>query len=596
MNRAALGVALTALALVACEDEVSSPCGDRLCIPQDTGLIGSGELDVERMFPTDAVEAPGFAGCTFSSPLHFRDGDRDLVIVAPGSGDVSAIEPTSGEVVWTVNVPTPENEDPLLVATPVLVGDRLVVSYHTVRTPDGQTAGPRAHHVTERRIRHRVAVIDASAGALDGTFAPVDLTARLAVNDDAEIDFLANNALGRSALAHATTDDHPIGLVWITFGNARDIQPWHGWAFEISLDRWQNEGADAALNAVLVTTPESDCGEPGSSGSDDRICGGGLWAPSGNAIIPGDDGPEIIFAPGNGQLDLDRDDYANTMMRVRPGLEFDPGCDADLCADFDSDDPDPACIESCDRLFIPRLLPDQSIPTPHDGRCDGLTMFQCWEELDYIGGSTPAYVELASGTRVLAYPTKDGHVYLVDADHLGRMYDRAEVTATCGSDPSYPCVWGWAGMIITQPEVTTIDGDPAILVPSFMPDAKHPAGVVAFKVVEVDGAPKLERVWEAPEFGSSASRTMFRKHPTRAVIADHGGREVAWIADVSRDGGSAQLIGIEVATGTVIGSTYMAGQGMRFLQPLVIDDRIFVPSCDSDQGPSTLESYSVGGF
>jgi len=85
------------------------------------------------------------------------------------------------------------------------------------------------------------------------------------------------------------------------------------------------------------------------------ICGGGIWAPAGPQIYPVADSYEIVVPTGNGQIDPARHDYANTVMRLKPGLKFDSGCDIQQCANFDSANPDKGCMESCKNLFIPRL-------------------------------------------------------------------------------------------------------------------------------------------------------------------------------------------------------------------------------------------------
>ncbi|MEZ4459056.1 MAG: hypothetical protein R3E66_04880 [bacterium] len=209
------------------------------------------------------------------------------------------------------------------------------------------------------------------------------------------------------------------------------------------------KGADP-VSGRLVTTPESDCGQAGVSGSRMRVCGGGLWQPSGPLIVPVEDSYDVVLAPGNGQLDLARNDFANTLMRVRPGLLFDPLCDPGACADFNPDDPAASCVESCQSLFIPRRLESDGPLRPESGACEGLTMFECWEKLDYVGGSTPTLVDLPEAGKLLAYPTKDGSVYLVDYLHMGRLHDRKQLVAVCGT-PDDPCRWDWAGMIVTQP-------------------------------------------------------------------------------------------------------------------------------------------------
>src|SRR5690606_25021479 len=158
----------------------------------------------------------------------------------------------------------------------------------------------------------------------------------------------------------------------------------------------------------------------------DMICGGGVWSPAGPVLVQREDDYEVLVPTGNGQLDLARRDYANTLMRTGPGLVFDPGCDPVACADFDPLDPSRACLESCANLFVPRMMPDDPPLGTTSGVCEGLTFFECYAALDWdLGANSPARVELPGGPTVYVLPGKDGGVYLIDADHLGTLYDRA---------------------------------------------------------------------------------------------------------------------------------------------------------------------------
>ena len=546
-----------------------------------------------RVFPTSEHPVERFTGCAFASPLLYEGADGASVIVTETAGTITAIDPDTGARQWQVVLPAPEGEDPFALATPVIVGDRLFVGYHTALTPSGMVSGPNRHGVSDPRVRQRVAAVDLATGTMDDAFPPVDLEAELPGNDDGTVPFLPNNALLRSTLLHGVPPGSTLGRIYLTFGNARDIQPWHGWAFEVDLDAWQASGAGAAMVGTMVTTPEPDCGPPGLSGSRERICGGGLWSPSGSLLVEEDEGYHIIMASGNGQLDLERQDYANSLLKVRPGLEFDPECDAELCADFNSDDPALACIESCKNLFVPRLLPGQEMPMPANGSCEGMTFFQCWGRLDYIGGSTPVRVDTPGGPPVLAYPTKDGHVYLVDAEHLGTMYDRDEVVALCGAEGD-ECLADWAGMMVTQPAVQEIDGTPVVVFPAFVPDRTHPAGVVAFNLVMRDGKPQLERRWEFPSFDTPEALTRFRWHPSRMTITDEPGvGPVGWVVEPAHDGLPGRLWGIKLDDGTEFAAADLDSKGIRFVLPLVHEDVIYVPSCDDNLGPSQLEAYRI---
>src|SRR5205085_1433948 len=111
---------------------------------------------------------------------------------------------------------------------------------------------------------------------------------------------------------------------------------------------------------------DTECGAEGGDGSSDTKCGAGLWAPSGPLVV---DDAHLVVPTGNGQLDLARRDYANTLMRIGPGLAFDPGCDTTACASFSADTLAPACVETCRDLFVPRLLRNESRPVYADDDC-----------------------------------------------------------------------------------------------------------------------------------------------------------------------------------------------------------------------------------
>ncbi len=542
-----------------------------------------------RLFPTADRPGAAWAGCTYTSPLSY--GGR--IIITESGGTIAALDPETGAVAWSLIVPTAEGEDPVLIAEPAIVRNKLIATYWTTPTPDGRETGSYGHHVSDTRLRHRVVVIDLDTGNVALDFGGLELSATLPAHAAGEVvEFLPNHALSRGKVVHAETGGD-YGNVYISFGNAHDIQPWHGWMFEISLDAWLADGADAAVTGVLLTTPEHDCGETGQPGSSSRICGGGLWAPAGPLILEHDAGYDIIAAPGNGQLDLARGDYANTLMRLPRGLAFDPGCDADACADFDPDEPSPACMESCERLFIPRLLPGQAPLKPANGQCDGLTMFECWALMDYIGGSTPVRVDVPGGPAVLAYPAKDGHVYLVDADHLGTLYDRYRAVELCGA-PDDPCTALWAGMIVTQPALAWVDGRPIIIVPTFVPDNTHPAGVVALEVVADGGGAKLQPLWTFPDFESDQAVLRFRRHTSRVTIsATASGRQIAWIVEAASEGWAGLLTGIDVAAGELFAETPLVGRGMRYSKPLVREGVVYITSCDSDQGPGHIDAYRI---
>jgi hypothetical protein len=545
-----------------------------------------GDLRLEQMFPTDDHPRSDFPNCTHSSPMKWIEDGETRILGLDGAGVLRALHPETGQEIWRYTLPAPDGEKPLAFSHPVMLeADRLVVAYMTTPADHG-----RAHDANAPRISHRVVVVDLTERALAEGFEPVVLEAQIEANGGT-VPFRPGHFLSRPDLELGKEPGQELGNVYVTGGNTRDIQPWHGWAFEVNLDEWRDSGAEDAVTGVLVTTPEPDenCGPEGSSGSRERKCGGGLWAPSGPLVVQEDEGYHLILAPGNGQLDLDRNDYANTLMKVEPGLDFNPMCDPDACADFDPDAPSDACIRSCQNLWIPRILDSQEPPAPTDGRCDGLTLFECWQTLDYIGGSTPTRV-VYEGTPLLVYPTKDGHAYLVNNDHLGTMHDRHQLVEICGAEGD-PCRLDWAGMAVTKPLVAEANGRQIIMIPTFMPDQTHPAGIVALGLTGGASDPRFERLWEYPDFDDESAVERFREHPSRMSLSNDG--EWAWIVETRRDGTKGRLIALDVASGEAVFDKEMFGNGHRYTVPLIDDNRVYVPTCDTDHGPSFLEGYRL---
>jgi hypothetical protein len=549
------------------------------------------------VFPVGERSAPVFLECLLASPIAYEPAVGPTQVIQAGGGVVVGLSSETTELLWVVDLPAPTGQRAFVVGTPVIRGDRLAVGYQTRPTAEGGTLDPNStgRDASAAREAHFVAIVDLAGERLDPDFETVELGASVPAGvGEGSVSFLPSNAFLRSEVAWEGVTADTLGYIYVTFGNTRDLQPWHGWVFELDMDAWRTS-EDDAISAALCTTPEVDCGRTGASGSRQRICGGGLWAPSGTlAVELGDGRFELILAPGNGQLDLERNDYANTLMRVGPGLEFDPGCSAEMCADFDSDSPSEECMMSCENLFIPRSLPGEGPPRPESGICDGLSFFECWQELDYVGGSTPVFLELSNGLRVLAYPTKDGALYLVDYDHLGTLYDRHQLVDVCGTATS-GCTKSWAGMIVSEPVLTEVDGEPLLIVPTFMDDDAHPAGLVAVRVVLEDGLPRLERAWEYPDFATPEAIEANREGTGRARLSVHENTEIAWVVETGAAGSSdvARLRGIRVSDGELAAAIDLVGPGYRFTQPLVVGDTIWVNSCTANNGPGTLEGYQI---
>lgn len=554
-----------------------SACGDDAAPNQQKDPPDPGVLGLSPVFRSEDV------GCTLASPLWVRSQGQDFVLSASMDGVVRAYDPESGAVAWSVTLPAPSGRVGHVAAPPVLFDDsHLVVAFQ--HAPPGSLD----------RDAHRAVVIDLEARALDPAFPELDITGSgTDPSNGSPVPFLATNEYSRSALVHASAPGSQRGYVYVSYGNVRDLQPWHGWVFELDLDAWS--GGKPAISGTLLTTHQSDCGPPGVSGANDMLCGAGVWAPAGPLLIPNDGGDyQLIVPTGNGHLDLDNGDWSNALLRTGRGLPFVPGCDATACAGFDGANPTDDCLSSCKDLFVPRLLPGDSPLKPASGACDGKSLMECYAELDWdFGANTPVAFTVPGGPEVMLAPGKDGYVYLLDAAHMGTLYDRMAITDICGAAGDV-CTAGWAGMIVTQPKLIQLDGEPVALIPTFMFDKTHPAGVVAVRTAMEGGAPKLSVLWRAPDRDSAEAKVHFRRHTSRMATFDHGGTTYALVQDQGSGATPGTLYAIRAKDGFIVERRAMGGPGVRYQVPLVVNDTVYVHSCAKpNEAPGHLEAYRI---
>jgi hypothetical protein len=542
-----------------------------VCVGAPYGSARSQDaVDMEKLYQTEI----GGLGSVEAALMPVRVQGDDLLIIASQNGNVVAVDPATGSEIWRVKVPTPPGEIPLLNATPSKVGKFLFVAY-------GSKIG-------FERQRHLVSVIDLSTGELTPSYPTLELHATKPANGGGVVVFNPPTALSRAALVNAGRGAGTQGMLYVAFGNVRDVQPWHGWIFEIDIDAWKREGPDAAISSVFLSTPESDC--PGDRGGTDMICGGGVWNFAGPQIVKKRDGYELLVTTGNGELNLNDRNYAQSVLRLTKGLKFDPECDPDRCAAFDPISPSDACMESCKNIFIPRLMPDDPPLRVASGRCDGKTFLGCLAANDWdLGANGALQIRLGSGSTVIVQPGKEGGLYLFDAKKMGRMYDRNQIVAICGT-PEDPC-GGWSnGMIRAQPVVATVDGQKVIIVPTFIPDRSQPAGVVARKILTDDAGPYFEPLWEAPRSDSREARERFRGYPSLAFLtrAPDGERYV-WVVDTTGD--QDILLGIRVADGTIVVRQQLQGT-VDTVRPAHRKGVIYVTSQPAG-APMVLEAFRI---
>ena len=539
-----------------------------------------------RLFPTDTHPSITFDASIIASPVLDLSQGKPQVIVPASNGVIAALDGETGALVWQINAPAPEGQQAYIASTPVIIGDKLVIIYQSLNKGV--------------RTSHRLAVIDLTKKQLDEAFPVLVLSAEKPTADGiGTVKFNPPTAFSHSALKHALKRGTKLGYLYAAFGNSGDEQPYHGWLFEIDMDAWRVSGskpgnADAkpAVSSVLLTTPESKCPVSKEYGNQEMICGGGIWSPPGPQIYPSDDEFEIFVPTGNGQIDLSRHDYANAIMRLKPGLKFDAGCDATLCANFNPVNPNEACMASCKNLFIPRLEKGSAPLKPATGECDNKSFAECLAWLDYdLGGSAPVKVTMNNGHSLLVQPSKDGSVYLIDTEHLGTQYDRQQIVDVCGTKTDQ-CKFTWMGMIVTQPVLASIDTDPVVVIPTFAPDNTHPAGLVALKIVLEKGLPKFKRFWQFPNPSSPEALQTFRSHPSLPVMNTQGenSTEIVWIVDIGKNG---TVYGVRIKDGALVAKQTLKGAGRQLSFPLINGNNIYMASIMPGINKAILEAYRI---
>lgn len=531
------------------------------------------------VFPSKTLAGAFFDASIIAGLLPYSSHGGADIIVPVSTGSLVALDGNTRSISWRLSIPKTDNQQIELAATPVIFENKLVVSYQVLEKGI--------------RIAHRMAVADLIDRRWDENFPILELNAwQKAADGKADIKFNPPTAYSHAALKYAAKPRSKWGFVYAGFGNAGDTQPFHGWLFEIDLDAWRHRETKKIISGVLVTTPERDCPVSTEYGTQEMICGGGIWSPAGPKIVQSDDGVELLVPTGNGQVDLARGDYANSLLKLKSGLRFDPECDEQLCRNFNPSHPNEACIGSCKNLFIPRLPENAEPLKPANHECDDKTFAECLAWMDYdLGGSSPVKTTLADGKSVLIQPGKDGAVYLIDAEHLGKQYDRRQIVGLCGTEND-PCKASWMGMMVTQPLVVEVGKEPVVLVATFVPDHSHPGGLVALRIVNKDGTPRFEPLWQFPDSRSPKALSSFRSHPSFPFITLSGSPKapIVWIVDIGNPG---TLYGIRVKDGRCLVAQPLQGTGRQLSKPVVLGDKIYLASSNAKTGKSFVEAYRI---
>lgn len=150
----------------------------------------------------------------------------------------------------------------------------------------------------------------------------------------------------------------------------------------------------------------------------------------------------------------------------------------------------------------------------------------------------------------------------------------------------------WAGMIVTQPVLSYSDSEPVVVIPTFVPDHSHPAGVVALKIVIENSTPKFRRFWQHPDPASAEAKQVFRSHPSLPVVSKLGktGEDVAWIIDIGMQG---TLYGIRVRDGKLVAKMSMQGTGRPLSAPVLHHDALYAVSTLPGTHQAILEGFKI---
>ena len=188
--------------------------------------------------------------CELSGPLAISSQGASEILIVTADGVFTALDPLTGAQIWQVALAAGDGLLANIAASPAVVGHRLLFAWQEVMAD-------------WTRVAHHVGVLDLDARALDPQFPSLTLTASQPATDGSgTIDFLPDHAYSRAAVVHVDVPDRTLGLGYVSFGNVRDLQPWHGWLFEIDLDAWQSSGASSAVTGALSPPPPGSTAAP----------------------------------------------------------------------------------------------------------------------------------------------------------------------------------------------------------------------------------------------------------------------------------------------------------------------------------------------
>lgn len=109
------------------------------------------------------------------------------------------------------------------------------------------------------------------------------------------------------------------------------------------------------------------------------------------------------------------------MLRLDHDLEFDLGCDANVCEESGGASVD--CFATCRNFFVPRDDGDSHVPDPLRDTCSEAEAFDCLRSAAFDGSSAPIRASYeregsAHASEVLVWAAPDGFLYVREASSI----------------------------------------------------------------------------------------------------------------------------------------------------------------------------------
>jgi hypothetical protein len=451
------------------------------CIGADGGSVWDAEESLPRAESESLVvesTRPDNANATVDVPI-LAAPIGGVYVAADGSLVTTRVE--SGALVTTrtaVDLPTPDGQKALVLARPARIADgEVAVAYNLIdeQSPLDVDAEVRGH---------RLAVYDLEAGALDSDYSVVALSAEGSIRAD---------------LVAAVGPRVDVERIFVGYGAT--AAP--GGVIAVDPNAWR-AGGEAVVGEFATTT-----GAPGAcaetSTRDDAECGGGVHGQAAIGLLEGADASyDVLVATGKGATDVTRGDFANGVLRLDSDLQYDPACDADICAaEGGSSD---ACLRSCENFFVPRPVEREAEPVASFGAgCDAGAVLDCSSAAAFDGSSAPVVVA-SGGDTVLVWAAPDGYLYAMPASNWSAADVRVRVADAYGDAMS-------EAVDAHTPMTTPVADGGAVLLPTYSA-GNAPAGIARY-AVQAGDATTIARTWSAPPLDHPSATERFRERPSR---------------------------------------------------------------------------------